>query len=231
MNSFGIGVEKEILSNSYFSYHYGYRNLEQMPQRLLNSKLYSLENMIKEKFENIPFQIMFLNFSSRGVFVNFTLKDENDRSKLNELGIVPIKDTNSFSFNLHDIGFKDIIHREIFPKANLEDFDVEKKTKDIANEIIKNFLTVFYCVGFNGQNGVLSTNELHLELYPEKHVPGMEDFLNNLKKFQIDTTPFEKYFLDFRKFSHLKFRILDGEIKNIKYYRSINVNIPQFYYE
>jgi hypothetical protein len=231
MDSFGIGIEKEIYSSSYFSYHYGYRNLKQIPERKPNSKLFTIENIIKEKFENIPFQIIFLNFSSRGIFVNFTLKDEKDRSKLNELGIVPIQQTNSFSFNLHNIGSNDIIHREIFPKANLEDFNVEKKTKDVANEIIKNFLTVFYCVGFDGQNGTLNTNELHLELYPEKHIPGMEDFLNNLKKFQIDTIPFKKYFLDFRKFSHLKFRILDGQIKNIKYYRSINVNIPQFYYE
>lgn len=231
MNSFGIGIEREIYSNSYFSYHYGYRNLSQIPKRNKNSKLYSIEKIIRKKFKDIDFQILFLNFSSRGVFINFTIKQKEDRSKLEKLGIFPVKQTNSFSFNLDDIGNNDIIHREIFPKADLESFDIDQKTKNIANEIINNFLTVFYCIGFDAQNGNLKTNELHLELYPEKHIPGMEDFLNNLRKFEVNVHPFKKYFLDFRKFSHLKFRIVDGEIKNIKYYRSINVNIPQFYYE
>lgn len=231
MNSFGIGVEREIYSKPYFSYHYGYRNLSQIPKRKSNSKLYQIENTIKEKFEDIDFQILFLNYSCRGAFVNFTIKNEKDRYKLKNLGINSIEETNSFSLNLNDIGGNDILHREIFPKANLDEFDLTKQTKKLANDIIEKFLIVFYCVGIDGKNGSLENNELHLELYPEKHVFGMEEFLNNLKEFEIDISPFEKYFLDFRKFSHLKFKISDGEIKNIKYYRSINVNIPQFYYE
>ena len=39
MNSFGIGVEREIYSKPYFSYHYGYRNLSQIPKRKSNSKM------------------------------------------------------------------------------------------------------------------------------------------------------------------------------------------------
>lgn len=228
---FGIGLEKEIYSQSYVSYHYGYRSIEQIPKRKSSSKLFEIENKIKENFTDINFQILFLNISKRGVFVNFTVKDEIERQKVRKLGIIPIRDANAFSINLKDIGGYDIPHREIFPKPNLNEYPITDQSRKIINDLNSRFTTVFCCIGFDGYNGKLNYNDIHFELYPEKHTSGLEDFLNNLNDYKINTKPFEKYFLNFRKFSHLKFRILNDQIENIKYYRSINVNIPQFYYE
>ena len=191
------------------------------------SKIYYLEKTLKEKFKNINFQIIFLNVSSKGNFINFVLKD---KINLNNLGIIPIGDANSFTIRLDDIGKNNIPHREIFPKANLDEFDIESKTLKVIKDIISKFCPIFYCIGIDASNGNLNYNDVHLELYPEKNIVGLEDFINILKTYGISTDPFEKYFLNFKKFSHVKFRVTNGEIKNIKYYRSINVNIPEFYY-
>lgn len=226
-SNFGIGIEREIYSQPYFSYHYGYRSLSQMPIRHQKSKLYEIENLIKDKFKNINLQILFLNISSRGTFVNFVVKDKQNFDKL---GIIPIRETNSFTTLLNDIGGNDIPHREIFPRANLDDFDIDTDTARIVKKILSEFSPTFYCVGFDSKNKKLDYNDIHLELYPEKNVASMEEFINILKDYGVSTPQFEKYFLNFKKFSHVKFRIDGGEIKNIKYYRSINVNIPEFYY-
>lgn len=227
-SKFGIGIEREIYSKPYFSYHYGYRNLSQIPTRSSKSKLYFIENLVKEKFEDINFQILFLNISSKGTFVNFVLKD---RQNFDRLGIVPVRETNSFTVPLDIIGRQDVPHREIFPKANLNEFDIESSTLKVANKTISQFSPIFYCIGFDGHNSQLNYNDMHLELYPEKNIVGLEDFINTLEKYDVNTKPFVKYFLDYKKFSHIKIRITNGEIKNIKYYRAINVKIPQFYYE
>ncbi len=50
-SNFGIGIEREIYSQPYFSYHYGYKSLSQIPERNSHSKLFEVENKIKEKFE------------------------------------------------------------------------------------------------------------------------------------------------------------------------------------
>jgi len=192
------------------------------------SKIYHLEKILKEKFKDINFHIIFLNVSSKGNFINFVLKD---KTNFDSLGIVPVRDTNSFTLRLDDICAENINHREIFPKANLDEFDIESKTLEIIKNIISKFCPIFYCIGIDASNGSLNCSDVHLELYPEKHIVGLEDFINILTTYGINTNPFEKYFLDFKKFSHVKFRINNGEIKNIKYYRSINVNIPEFYYE
>lgn len=226
-SNFGIGIEREIYSKPYFSYHYGYRNLSQIPVRNNKSKLYKIENTIKEKFKNINFQILFLNISTRGTFVNFVLKD---KTNFDDFGIVPVRETNSFTVELDAIGNSNIPHREIFPKANLDEFDINIKTLNVVKEILSKFCPIFYCVGFDARDGEINYNNIHLEMYPEKNLVGLEDFINTLKDYDVDVSPFEKYFLNFRKFSHIKFRIDNGEIKNIKYYRSINVNIPEFYY-
>lgn len=226
-SNFGIGIEKEIYSKPYFSYHYGYRNLSQIPTRSSKSKLYQIENLIKKKFDSINFQILFLNVSTRGTFVNFVLKNKDN---FDSFGIVPVRETNSFTVALDTIGGDNIPHREIFPKANLDEFDIQTDTLNVVKEAISKFCPVFYCIGFDAKNGKLNYNDIHLELYPEKNVVGLEDFINILKDYGVNTSPFEKYFLNFKKFSHIKFRIDNGEIKNIKYYRSINVNIPEFYY-
>ena len=228
-SNFGIGIEKEIYSQPYFSYHYGYKSLSQIPERETSSKLFKIESIIKEKFENINFHILFLNISRRGTFVNFTLKDQSKYDEVNKLGIIPIRNQNSFTFNLNDIG-DDIPHREIFPKANLDEFDMGTNTLDMTREIISKFNPIFYCLGFDGCQGKLNYDTVHLELYPQNTIDGSKGFINILKIYGINTDPFERYFLNFKKFSHVKFKIENGEIKNIKYYRSINVNIPEFYY-
>ena len=191
------------------------------------SKVYHLEKLLKEKFKNINFHIIFLNVSSKGNFINFVVKD---KVNLDSLGIIPVRDTNSFTINLKDISGENIPHREIFPKANLDEFDIQNNTLSVVKDIISKFCPIFYCAGFDSCDGNLNYDDIHLELYPEKNVVGLEDFINILKTYGINTEPFEKYFLNFKKFSHVKFRINNGEIKNIKYYRSINVNIPEFYY-
>lgn len=226
-SNFGIGVEREIYSQPYFSYHYGYRNLSQIPIRHRNSKLYQIEKVIKDKFKDINFQILFLNISSKGTFVNFVLKD---KTNFDSFGIIPVRETNSFTVALNTIGGNNIPHREIFPKANLDEFDIGIETLKVVKEILSKFHPIFYCIGFDAKDGKLNYNDIHLELYPEKHIVGLEDFINILKDYGVNTSPFEKYFLNFKKFSHVKFRVDNGEIKNIKYYRSINVNIPEFYY-
>lgn len=227
-SSFGIGIEREIYSKPYFSYHYGYRCLSHMSASNKRSKIYHLEKILKEKFKDFNFQIIFLNVSSRGNFINFVLKD---KINFESLGIVPVRDTNSFTIRLDDICGNDIPHREIFPKANLDEFNIESNTLNIVKNIISKFCPIFYCIGLNALNKNLNYNDIHLELYPKQNIMGLKDFINTLKIYNIDTDPFEKYFLNFKKFSHIKFRVKNGEIKNIKYYRSINVNIPEFYYE
>jgi hypothetical protein len=228
-SNFGIGIEREIYSQPYFSYHYGYKSLLQMPERNSCSKLFEVEKKVKEKFKTINFHILFLNISRRGTFVNFTLKDQENYDEIQKLGIIPIKNQNSFTFNLDDIG-GDIPHREIFPKANLDEFDITYKTLNVTKEVISKFNPIFYCIGFDGCNGKLNYDTIHLELYPQHNIGGSKDFINILKTYGINTTPFEKYFLNFKRFSHVKFKVESGEIKNIKYYRSLNVNIPEFYY-
>jgi len=228
-SNFGIGIEREIYSKPYFSYHYGYRSLSQIPERRDNSKLSLIEKTIKEKFENINFHILFLNISCRGTFVNFTLKDQSKYDEVNKLGIIPIRNQNSFTFNLDDIGV-DIPHREIFPKADFTDFDILNDTLTTLEDVVSKFDPIFYCLGFDGCEGKLNYNTAHIELYPQNNIEGSKGFINILKTYGINTEPFEKHFLNFRKFSHIKFKITNGEIENIKYYRSINVNIPEFYY-
>jgi len=228
-SNFGIGIEREIYSQPYFSYHYGYKSLLQIPERNSCSKLFEVEKKVKEKFKTINFHILFLNISRRGTFVNFTLKNQENYDEIQKLGIIPIKNQNSFTFNLDDIG-GDIPHREIFPKANLDEFDIADKTLNVTKEVISKFNPIFYCIGFDGCNGKLNYDTIHLELYPQNTTDGSKGFINILKIYGINTDPFERYFLNFKKFSHVKFKIENGEIKNIKYYRSINVNIPEFYY-
>lgn len=228
-SDFGIGIEREIYSKPYFSYHYGYKNLSQIPERKSNSKLFEIENKIKKKFKNINFHILFLNVSQKGTFVNFTLKDQSKYNEIKTLGIIPIRNQNSFSFNLDEEG-EDIFHREIFPKPLLDQFPINDQTLEVIYKIKKDFDPMFECIGFDGCKGNLNYNDVHLEIYPENNLVATEDFINTLDKYNIDTKYFKKYFFNYKKFSHIKFKIESGTIKNIKYYRSINVNIPEFYY-
>jgi len=228
-SNFGIGIEREIYSQPYFSYHYGYKSLSSIPERSPNSKLYNIENKIKEKFENINFHILFLNISRRGTFINFTLKEQENYDEVKKLGIVPVRNQNAFTFNLNDSG-NDIPHREIFPKPNLDEHNIGKETLSMMKKVISNFNPIFYCIGFDGCAGRLDYDTVHLELYPQNNIGGSKEFINILKTYNINTDSFEKYFLDFRKFSHIKFKIENGKTTNIKYYRSLNVNIPEFYY-
>jgi len=66
-----------------------------MPIRHHTSKLYQIEKIVKEKFESINFQIIFLNVSSKGTFVNFVLKDkknfDTDKAMLRETKLMELE--------------------------------------------------------------------------------------------------------------------------------------------
>jgi len=227
----GIGIEKEIFSGNYFSYHYGYKNLNDF---LFNkkSKLIEQEKLLLEYFKDINFNVLFLNISSKGNYVNFCMNDDNvetyEKIK-NNLGIKKYGDAGSFSIKLTDLGKENLIHREIYVRPNLQDFNFDKKQ---INLIIKDFNPSGFAIGFDVEKETANFEDLHLELYPYKSISSSKHFINTLKRYGVvSSNNFEKYFLKFRKFSHIKIRIKKNQITNIKYYRSINVNVPEFYYE
>lgn len=221
----GIGIEKEIYGKNYYSYHYGYRSLNSSKTNNIN-----LENIFFPFFENIPFNIIFLNVSKKGNYINFCLKNNNYELLEKQLNIFRFGDANSFSINLNDIGKKDIVHREIYPQPDLNKFNLDKFTSSIISNLIDKYNPHILALGFDTYKRELNTNDVHLELYPQKNKTSIELFLKNLRNFGVkNINSFEKYFLNYQKFSHIKIRIKNGDVSNIKYYRSINVNIPDFY--
>ena len=227
----GIGIEKEIYSDPYFSYHYGYKKLKSHSDIFLpKSKISRIEKDLFESFKNIDFQIIFLNYSRRGTFVNFVSKNDLSEDEQNFLHIKPFGKTRSFTIPINNKEFK---HREIYAGLrlnNLNDFDLSNDNKEKIQEIFESCDGRFFCLGFDVNNKVPNLNDLHLEVYPKKNIYSCEKTLEYLQKNKCkEQFYYEKYFYDFFKFSHVKFRILDSKIKNIKYYRSINVQIPKFY--
>ena len=229
-NIIGIGVEREIYSKPYFSYHYAYKKLIRSPYSFAKkSKLEGIESSIFPYFKDINFNIMFLNISSKGNYVNFSFNQLGE--DVSSLGIIPLGKANSFSIKLSDLGKENIPHREIYPEPSLEDFDISKSNLNLITRIISDFSPQFFCIGFDADKS-LNFNEIHLEVYPNDDFEGAKHFINTLRQYGISNiSSFEKYILNLKKFSHLKFKIKDAEIKNIKYYRSINVILPNFYYE
>ena len=68
-----------------------------------------------------------------------------------------------------------------------------------------------------------------MEFYPKENIVDRENIIKNLKNYVKDTSHIEKYIYNQKRFSHIKFRVKNGELKNIKYYRSITVDIPDYY--
>jgi hypothetical protein len=157
-------------------------------------------------------------------------KNENTYKQIKDnLGIKKYGTADSFSIKLNDIGKENLIHREIYVRPNLQDFDINK---DQINSIIKDFNPSFFAIGFDVEKEAANFQDLHLELYPHRSISSSKRFINTLNGYKIfSSNKFEKYFLNFKKFSHIKIRIKQNQITNIKYYRSINVNVPEFYYE
>lgn len=227
----GIGIEKEILSDNYFSYHYGYKNLNDF---LFNkkSKLIEQEKLLLKYFKDINFNVLFLNISSKGNYVNFCMNDKSNKTYdiiKSNLGIKKHGIADSFSINLNDVKKENLIHREIYVRPNLQNFNIDHEK---INLIIKDFNPSFFAIGFDVEKETANFEDLHLELYPDRSISSSKHFINTLKRYGVVcSSEFEKYFLKFKKFSHIKIRIKKNKISNIKYYRSINVNVPQFYYE
>ena len=226
-SNIGVGIEKEIYSCSYFSYHYGYKSLVNS-----NTNLIDIENLFFPYFKKIDFNVIFLNISKKGNYLNFCLKPKSGYSQIKDnLGILCSGNASSFSFKIDDLGKNDILHREIYAQPNLNDFDLSISNLNKINQIISDYDPQFICIGFNGKGQKLDLNNIHLELYPRKNIRSMGRVINTLEKIGVsDTSCFKKYFLNFKKFSHIKIRLQNSEITNIKYYRSINVNLPDFYY-
>lgn len=226
-SNIGIGIEKEIYSCSYFSYHYGYKNLINS-----NTNLIQLENLFFPYFKKINFNVIFLNISKKGNYLNFCLKNNPNYLELEKyLNIRCSGNASSFSLKVDDLGKNNIIHREIYAKPDLKNFKFSPSNLNTINHLIEIFKPQFFCIGFDCMDKKLNLNDIHLELYPNKNIASMKHFLNILEKLGVsDISCFKKYFLDFRKFSHIKIRIKESEITNIKYYRSINVSLPNFYY-
>lgn len=230
----GIGVEKEIYSNPYLSYHYGYKKLvSHSTNDLLNSKISKIEKELFSTFKDIDFILLLLNYSRKGSFVNFTLTNEITELEKERLFIKPFGDARSFTIPFNNKEFK---HREIYPTVGSDgtgfiyQFDLNDKTAYTTHTILDECEPAFYCTSFNVCNSVPDFNDIHLEVYPRKNIDSSKQVLRYLQKCGCeDISRYEKYILNYKKFSHVKFRVVDGEIINVKYYRAINVNIPDFY--
>lgn len=227
----GIGIEKEIFSSNYFSYHYGYKNLKDV-KLTQNSKLIEYEKKLLKYFTHINFNVLFLNVSSKGNYINFCMneKSENVYNDIEKyLRIKRHGDADSFSIKLNELGSSEKIHREIYIRPQLDQYETNTK---IIKTLLRDYCPAFYAIGFDIREGSPQYNDIHLELYPHRSSSSSKHFINTLTKYGVSKTKnFERYFLKFKKFSHIKFRIKDDQITNIKYYRSINVNVPEFYYE
>jgi len=227
----GIGIEKEIYSDSYFSYHYGYKKLKSHTNiSLPKSKISKIENELFEVFKDVNFNLIFLNYSKRGVFVNFTLKDNITENEKKILSIKPYGNARSFTIPFKNEKLK---HREIYSilkPTDLNNFNIEEESYRKIIEINQRCQARFFCLGFDVENSSPNFRDLHLEIYPRKNPDSCQQILSYLNEYNISNQKcYEKYFLDFKKFSHLKFRLLNNNVNNIKYYRSINVNIAKFY--
>lgn len=235
-NEIGIGVEKEIYSDPYLSYHYGYKKLtSHSTSQLQNSKISKIEESLFNTFQDIDFILILLNYSRRGTFINFTLTNQIKESEKERLFVKPYGDARSFTIPFNNKEFK---HREIYPTVGSDgtgfiyEFNLNDKTAYTAHRILEECDPAFYCTSFNVCNSVPDFNEIHLEVYPSKNTNSSKKVLNYLEQCGCkDISEYQKYILNYKKFSHVKFRIIEGQIINVKYYRATNVNIPDFYNE
>lgn len=223
----GIGVEKEILSSPYFSYHYGYKKVKSCGY---SKKICTIEDYIFSFLKKIPFNIAALNISKKGNFIFIVLKNQNDKKIFeDQLKIKLINNSTSFAINVNDLEKNEKVIRQLYTKNNLSDFSFSYNSNKLIDKLIKTFDSRLTCFGLNSFGENLYYDDIHLEIYPKYDILSRNNFIKQLKKYVSDTSLIEKYIYNIKRFSHIKFRIKNEEVISIKYYRSINVDIPEYY--
>lgn len=230
-----IGVEKEIFPGNSFSTHHGYR--KRMTLQPDGSKLHQVEKLLFEKLFGVDFQVIFLNMSTDGFAATVCMPGDNSKETLNliesnfNFKIQHREWFNGFSVRLSDLDKPNYIHRELYPKPDLRYMKLNKRVINLITDLRMRLESKFICLSMNCSNEEVLTDEIHLELYFDQEEEVIKNMLNVLEtRYKIDTSNFASKLLDVDKFSHLKVLIKDGEINKIKYYRSINAILPDYYY-
>lgn len=230
-----IGVEKEIFPGNSFSTHHGYRKRQTLQPE--GSRLHTAEKKLFEKLSGIDFQVVFLNMSIEGFAASVCMKGHDSIETLNTIEknfnfkIQHREWFNGFSVRLDDLDKENYIHRELYPKPDLRYMGLDKKTINLITDLRIRLGSKFICLSMNCNNKEVLKDEMHLELYFEQEEDVMEKMLYVLEtRYKIDVSNFASKLRDVDKFSHLKVMIKNGEINKIKYYRSKNVILPDYYY-
>ena len=225
MNKIGIGVEKEIFSDPYFSFHYGYKKLISYKY---GKKLNQIENSFFPYFKNINFNIIALNISKKGNSI-FVVSPQDHEIIKNKLNIELINNPSGFGIKIEDLPKENKIIRQLYSKIDPLDFPLPNDNRKFLEKLIFEFDPKLICFSINSLGEEIFYDDVHLEFYPKEKIEDRENIIKNLKNYVKDTSHIEKHIYDPKRFSHIKFRVKNGEIKNIKYYRSITVDIPDYY--
>jgi hypothetical protein len=234
-----IGVEKEIFPGNSFSTHHGYR--KRLSLQLEDSKLHRVEKILFDKLKGIDFRVVFLNMSRHGFAASICMhgygNDTKETLRLIEdnfnFKIQKTEWFSGFSIRLDDLDKENFIHRELYAKPDLRYMGLDRKTINRITDIRMRMKSKFICLSMNCSNENVLYDEVHLELYFNSDKKVLEEMLNTLReKYHIDVDKFSEKILDeIYRFSHLKFMLKNGEINKIKYYRSKNVFLPDYYYD
>jgi len=225
MNKIGIGIEKEIFSDPYFSFHYGYKKLIGYKY---GKKLNEIENSFFPYFKDINFNIIALNISKKGNSI-FVVPPHDHKLIKNKLNIELINDPSGFGIKIEDLPKENKFIRQIYSTVNPLDFPLPGDNKKFLEKLIFEFDPKLIAFSINSLGKKLFYDDVHLEFYPKEKIVDRENIIKNLKNYVKDTSHIEKYIYNQKRFSHIKFRVKNGELKNIKYYRSITVDIPDYY--
>lgn len=226
-NNFGIGIEKEIFSEPYFSFHYGYKKAK---THNMHKKLCRIENCFFPYLRKVPFHISSLNISKKGNHIFLVIKRQEDKKIFEkELQINLIGNPSGIAIKIEDLPKKDKVIRQLYTTVNSLEFSLSTESKKIVENIVEELDPKFVCFGLNSYKNTLFYDEIHLEIYPKDDIENRKNIIKYLNLYTNNTKNLEKYIYNFKRFSHLKFRIKNEEIDSIKYYRSINVDIPDYY--
>lgn len=225
MNKIAIGVEKEIFSDPYFSFHYGYKKLIGY---MYGKKLNEIQNSFFPYFKDINFNKILLNISKKGNSI-FVVCPQDHKIIKNKLNIELINDPSGFAIRIEDLPKENKIIRQVYSWIDPLDFPLPNDNKKFLKKLISEFDPKIICFGINSLGKEIFYDDVHLEFYPKEKIEDKENIIKNLKNYVKDTSHIEKYIYVSKRFSHIKFRVKNGEIKNIKYYRSVNVDIPDYY--
>lgn len=232
-----IGVEKEIFPGNSFSTHHGYR--KRMTLQPEGSKLHQAEKKLFDRLKGIDFQVIFLNMSIDGFAASICMPGDNTNSVLDKIEsnfnfkIQKREWFNGFSLRLDDLDKPNYIHRELYPKPDLRYIGLDRKTINVITDLRIRLGSKFICLSMNCDNEKVYKDEVHLELYFEQEEDLMIKVLQTLRERYNANIPqniHNKIMGEVDKFSHIKVMIKDGEINKIKYYRSVNVILPDYYY-